>query len=1021
MASLTLGLDLGIASIGWALIDESGGKRALLNWGSRIFQAGMDDDIASGKGVSRAAECRQKQALRKQYHRRRERKEQLVDAMICGGLLKRVPDAGFFREIDSRLLGSFPEAMRRQTAHLIPYLLRKNALDRPLAPEEVARAIFHLAQRRGFLSNRKKDVKSEETGVIKGGIAELSRAISDSGARTLGEYFCTVDPEIARIRTRFTSREMYVDEFRKICEAQRATISEELEKQLYRAIFHQRPLKSCKKLIGRCRRYPELPRCSYAKEEAQLFRIYTTVRNLRVEASGAVRSLTEEESRAAIALLDSYSPLFKKNGKIPLSKLQKAVGLAKGEKFTLADEEKEIYGNELKNILFRAFGERAKDLEAPEREKFFNDLASIRKSETLCKRLREYWNLPEEKVEDIAGIALPDGYCAFSRKALEEILPQLAAGVELSAIRECEFPDPRKDAAELLPLVDKSGIELRNPVVHRVLTELRRLVNAIVGRYGKPDRIRIELARDLKATNREREKITRQNREREKIRAKAAERIAKEAGIQDPSRRDILKLMLAEECRFICPYSGKAFNMKDLFSGEIEIEHIIPYSRSFDDSFGNKTLCIREYNSRKHNRSPYEAFGGSPEYDGMLRRVRAFTGPFAEKKAELFALEEVEPQEFLDRNLNDTRYASKLAMQYLGLLYGGIVDNAGKQRIFAISGGCTALIRRAWGGNYLLGEGEKIRSDHRHHAIDALTIALTSPDLVRWAAKQTPEERRRIQEEKIFVDNELFQQAKGKLDSVAISHHTVNKMRGELHKATLYGKDFSGNGANERHVRVPLDRLSADDLRNIVDGGRTLALILEKLGVRTVDEVTDGMLRIFHDPANFPVVRDRRGDPVNTVKKVRVRETKATRSIGRGDGRREVANGENYVLAIFAEVDGNGNETAWQGEIVSLQDAVLRHQKGLPPFEKDRPGMKFKFSLKKGDVVSFEKDGKHKLCVVRGVSLPQFSCVAVNDARMKKEIQAAKAWYTPTVSAAFRWGMCKYRVNVFGELTRAND
>ncbi|MBO5668199.1 MAG: type II CRISPR RNA-guided endonuclease Cas9 [Lentisphaeria bacterium] len=1018
MAQITLGLDLGITSIGWALIEETGKTRNLLNWGSRIFQAGMDDDVSSGKGVSRCAERRQKRALREQYHRRSERKKQLIDTMITGGLLNAAPDADFFIEVDKRLLDSFPVSMHRQMAHLIPYIYRKSALDRALAPDEVARAIFHLAQRRGYLSNRKKDLKDKDSGIVTAGIGKLQQDIAVTGSRTLGEYFCTVEPETERIRTRYTSRAMYVDEFRKICKAQRAIIPEELEKQLYRAIFYQRPLKSCKNLIGRCRCYPELRRCPYTKTEAQLFRIYTTVCNLRIESSGNIRSLSDTEFNAVVNVLDSFSPLFKKNGKITLAKLQKAVGLAKGEKFTLTNEENEIYGNELKNILFRAFGDKAENMSDTECEKFFNDLASIRKSDTLQSRLRNYWKLPEEKVEDISGISMPDDYCAFSLKALREFLPQLAAGIDLSTLLKLENPRSIQDQYDLLPLVDSWGTELRNPVVHRVLTELRRLVNAIIARYGKPDLIRIELARDLKATNKEREKMTRLNYEREKQRAAIAVEIARETGIQNPSRNDILKVMLAQECNFECPYSGTSFGMKELFDGTMEIEHIIPYSRSFDDSFANKTLCTREYNSLyKRNRTPYEAFAGSDKYEQMLERVKHFKGGFAERKLELFELDKFEPEEFLSRNLNDTRYASKLAMQYLGLLYGGIVDNTGKQRIFAIAGGCTALIRRAWGGNYLLGEGEKVRNDHRHHAIDALTIALTAPDLVRWIANKTPEERKKMRENADFIDNALYQEAKAKLDTAAVSHHVINKMRGELHKATLYGKDF-GNG--ERHSRVAMDSLTVKDLANIVDKV-VLRTILNKLNIQDVSEVTDKDLKIFKDPANFPVMKDKKGNIVNTIKKVRVRENKNTRSIGKADGRRDVANGENYILAIFAKLDENGNEIAWEGKVVSLLDAVLRHQKGLPPFEKNRPGMKFKFSLQKGDIVTWEKDGQKSLCIIRGISLPQFSCVKINDARMKKDIKASKQWFQPTVSAAFDGKMQKYNMNIFGELQRAND
>ena len=831
-----------------------------------------------------------------------------------------------------------------------------------------------------------------------------------------------IDPEITRIRTRYTDRAMYQDEFRQICQKQRNHISAELEEDLFQAIFFQRKLKSCKGLIGKCRIYPERRRCSMRAEEAQLFRIYTTVNNLRIANKSQIRSLTEDEQAKAVEILNGFSDLFNKSGKITLAKLQKAVGMSKGDKFTLADEEKEIYGNELHNILFRAFGAKASAMPMAEQSKFINDLHSMEKNDILHNRLTGYWQLPEEKAQEVASIALPDDYCSFSLKALQEMLPDLQGGVSLSdwlkihnhTLTAChEF--------DLLPLLDDCGFELRNPIVHRVLTELRRVVNSIVSRYGKPDRIHVELARDLKATNKEREEITIRNRKREKERQIIAERIAREAGIEKISRNDILKVMLADECDFTCPYSGERFSMTELLHGGlVHIEHIIPYSRSFDDSFANKTLCVNRLNAQKSNCTPFEAFGNTSEYANMLERVKHFKGEYAERKRELFEIREVEPAEFLERNLNDTRYASKLAMQYLAMLYGGVVDKTEKRRVYAIAGGCTAMIRRAWGGNYLLGEGEKVRTDHRHHAIDAMTIALTTPALVQEVAKMSPERRKQFNEVTAqFIDSKFYYQAREMLDDCAVSHRVVNKMRGALHKETIYSKDY-GNGQSIRHERVALKNLAAKDIKQIVDPA-IKKIILDKLGVAKDEEVTSEMLKFFGDDANLPVMLDRNGNAVNTIRKVRIARTVNTRTIGQGDGKREVANGANYILAIFAKLNEQGEEIGWEGEIVSLLDAVQRKQRKQPLFEKNRPGMKFKFSLQKGDIVKYTKDRNENLCIIRGISLPQFYCCPINDARKKQDLKSAHCWFTPTVSAAFNGNMQKYNMNIFGELQTAND
>ncbi len=1024
MAMTTLGLDLGIASIGWALISEEDNRFALRGWGSRIFLPGMDDDIEHGKGVSRCAERRVKRALRIQYRRRRKRKDELIQILQENGLLPDPLTPDFFTSVDQKYLQLLPREQRKESGHVIPYLLRKKALDQPLTRDELGRAVYHLAQRRGYLSNRKQELKDEtESGIVKAGIDQLKKDMSTAGARTLGEYFCQINPEETRIRTRYTDRAMYQEEFRKICQAQRTLISADLEERIFNIIFFQRKLRSCKNLIGACSVYPEEKRCSYACEEAQLFRIYTNLNHLRIEKAQQIRSLSQDEHDRVLAVLNGFSDRLTRKGTITLRNLAKAVNLPRGEKFTLSDEEKEIYGNVLHAALFQVFGPRAEQLSASEREKFFNDLKSIEKPEVLQRRLTGYWQLSSEQAEAAAKIAVPDDYCAFSLKALKEILTELEAGIPLSTIRKVIFPQQAGAELDSLPVLDSDevSLDLRNPVVHRVLTELRFVMNSIIARYGKPDRIRIELARDLKSTNKERERRTLEMRTREKERAAIAAKISREAGIEHPSRNDILKVMLAEECGYECPYTGQHFSMKDLLHGkDIHIEHIIPYSRSFDDSFRNKTLCLASANAKKNNHTPFEAFSGT-EYQNILQRVSHFKGPCAEAKMALFKLEKVDPQEFLERNLNDTRYASRLAMQYLGMLYGGMVDKAGKQRIFATSGSCTALIRRAWGGNFLLGEGEKVRDDHRHHAIDALTIALTTPELVKRIASMTPDQRRKktADGKETIIDNEVYRQAAALLDNTPVSHHSVNKIRGAFHKETIYGRNF---GNDIRHKRVKLAELTVKNIPNIVDPA-VKAIILQRICLNEdqLDGLSDKDFQKLLDVSTPLPFKDKNGGSVNIIKAVRVAEKVTARTIGSGDSVREVANGSNYLLAVFAKLDAQGNETAWEGEIVTLMDARYRLLHHQPLFEKNRPGMKFKFTLKKGDIVTLVKDGIEYLCIIRGVSLPQFYCCPVRDARMKKDLQAAKVWFQPYLSTAFQWKMAKYTMNLFGELRRAND
>ena len=179
MSFYTLGLDLGVASIGWALISEDEDQFKLEAWGSRIFEQGLDSDgldaISRGKGTSRAAERRLKKASRRQYDRRRKRKEDVKRLLAENGMLPDPLTPDFFLAMDTKLVLTFPEADREHAFHIAPYLYRKLALDRPLTKEEFGRAIYHLAQRRGYRSNRKLDLREndKETGKVKEGISKL--------------------------------------------------------------------------------------------------------------------------------------------------------------------------------------------------------------------------------------------------------------------------------------------------------------------------------------------------------------------------------------------------------------------------------------------------------------------------------------------------------------------------------------------------------------------------------------------------------------------------------------------------------------------------------------------------------------------------------------------------------------------------------------------------------------------------------------------------------------------------------
>ena len=339
--------------------------------------------------------------------------------------------------------------------------------------------------------------------------------------------------------------------------------------------------------------------------------------------------------------------------------------------------------------------------------------------------------------------------------------------------------------------------QLRNPVVCRGLTELRKVVNALIREYGKPDVVRVELARDLKRSRRQREDITRQNRENEKRREAAKRRLLNEVGIKNPKPVDVLKLLLADECNWECPYTGKTIPMRALFgpSPQFDIEHIIPFSRSLDNSFPNKTLCeVAENRNIKQNRTPYEAYSCREEkWMQILGRVKRFRGTAAHAKLRKFQQKDLD-QDFVNRQLQDTRYMSRTALEYIGLLYGGTIDPEGRRRVQVSAGRITAYLRDEWGLNAVLADGdadEKNRNDHRHHAVDAVAIALTDAATVQLLSRSAAPARERGH--RLFTPIEAPWQGFGeevrhRVEAINISYRVNRRITGALHKETLYSK-----------------------------------------------------------------------------------------------------------------------------------------------------------------------------------------------------------------------------------------
>ncbi len=1038
-----LGLDLGANSLGWALVSYQDGQPVgLVATGVRVFEAGVEGQIESGKDEARSAKRREARQRRRQTDRQARRMRKLAGLLQRSGLLPPGDVKGgaerhaLLAKLDNELYKAFEaetaaDAPLRPALTQLPYFLRARGLDERLELHAFGRALYHLAQRRGYLSNRKTPLDDDEKGKVGPAISELAGLIQKAGARTLGEYLAKVDPILERrLRKRLTARRMYEEEFDALWQAQQAyhpeLLTEKLHRQVRRAIFYQRPLKSAKHLIGKCELEKGRKRAALALPEAQRFRLLQKVNDLRVHPpEGQPRPLTPEERAKLLDKLEQQEDAT-------FGSIRTLLKL-KGCEFNLErGGEKKLPGNRTAARLRKIFGARWDSLCDAERESIIDDVRSIQKESVLARRGREVWALDPEAAAAFGKVQLEKGYSALSRRALRKLLPIMEEGTAFATAKAEIYPrEWQKLAVDELPSVDDAGLTLRNPAVHRALTELRKVVNAVIRKYGKPDAIRLELARDLKNPREQRKRIWENSRKRESKRKDAARLILDETGNKEPSRADIEKVLLAIESNMKCPYTGKPISIAGLVGAhpQFDVEHIIPFSRCLDDSFLNKTLCYHEENqSRKGNKTPFEAYGGdSDRWEEIVDRVKQFRGDAAKAKLERFQLRNLDPfDDFASSKLNDTRYAGREAMKYLAWLYG----EAARSRVQVSPGKVTAYLRGAWNLNKILGDGGgKSRADHRHHAIDAVVIALTDR---RTVAAMSKASERQLHEKgrsrgwwKLLETpwDGFLRDVQGCIDHIVVSHRVSRKIRGSLHEETFYGEAPAEDGW--AYVRKPLKDLSAGDVAAIVDDH-----IREKVREK-IEELGD--VKKLEFPENHPHIEARNGRRI-PIHKARLRYKRKTTAIGHGHSTRHVWTRGNSHVEVVAVLDAQGEAKQWQGAVVTRLEAHQRLRSEEPIVHRtSEPRRHFLFSLTQGDTIEVDvktEDGEvaRELYVVRGVSQEQagrLECVHMLDARKKADIprsgNARNRQYRPSIASLRSVNCRKVSVTPLGEVLPAND
>ncbi len=424
----SLGIDLGTNSIGWAIVDEAAEKDKIQDCGVTLFPEGVK--IEKGNESSKAAERTGYRLARRQKFRRKLRKARTLKVLAANGMcpitIEEIDKWTKQKEYPSNQ--EFIKWYRTdEKNNWEPYYLRKKCVEQRVSPTELGRALYHIAQRRGFLSNR-KDTTQESDGVVTKGIDEITNAMAD---KTLGQYFYELKKQGIKVRARYTSRkEHYLKEFEKICEVQ--SISKELKNELLKAIFYQRPLKSQKFLVGKCTLEPNKPRCPISHFEFEEYRMLSFINNIRVK-----RKTIEDEDC-------EFEPLTKNEIEIAKEKFYRK----SKPNFDFEDISKAIKGKQnqfwefnypdftnvagcpVSAALKEIFGDNWPETKIDNYDIYdiWHVLFDFDSDEKLEEFAKDKLHLNEEQTKSFLKIRLPQGYASLSLKAIRKILVFLREG-----------------------------------------------------------------------------------------------------------------------------------------------------------------------------------------------------------------------------------------------------------------------------------------------------------------------------------------------------------------------------------------------------------------------------------------------------------------------------------------------------------------------------------------------------------------------------------------------------------------
>lgn len=833
MRKRIFGFDLGITSIGWAVVDfdkeyfneETGevveGKIA--GSGVRCFPIAENPK----DGTSLAAPRRAKKSARRTCRRKARRMQSIKNLFATQGFVTRVDELN--------------KLYAEQTGGDV-WELRIKGLSERLSKEELVRVLTHLAKHRGFKSYRKAAEESDKEGgkvlqaikvnkeAIENGKTLAQVIVERAGANGKKRNSTKEDAKGKKVAVYNNSipRDEIERELDLIFNAQKqyGVFTEKLYEDFKRIAFYYKPVGSIGKMVGFCTFEKDEKRAPKEAPSSELFVALTKINNMSVNDNGVIRTPTEDERTKIIELLKNtktvkYTTLASKV--FPKGTIFRDINYNQTVKKTKEGKIQEINPLDVVFYEMKGWHKLKSKFTAEEWNELSSDtmvldkavkvIACEKNDEAISNGLREN-GIKEEYIGKFVQCTF-DKFINLSFKALYNIIPFMETGMLYNSACEKAGYDFRVGGDTL---VDKKGVLLAPiaedkqttvPVVNRTVAQFRKVYNAMVRKYGLPDQINIETGRDLKRTHDERQKIKNKNDENRKERELAAKEL--EACHVKGNSTNILKYRLYQEQDGKCIYSGNVIDINRLDEvGYLDIDHIIPYSRSLDNSYNNKVLCLSSENRKKSNMTPFEYMKDSGRWDDFEARVKLLHNKVKENHLldKTFVDRELE---FRERNANDNSYISKYVKQYCedGIDFSSSPWKDIKTRVQMRTGTLTDYLRHHWGL-------KKDRDENDlHHAQDAIVIACATQEMVGYLSYVSKifENKYKIQEQKgetwYKTLKKRFEEpwagfredVLASLDKIFVSRPPRKSATGEIHQDTIRSLNPKHKNYNAKDIK----------------------------------------------------------------------------------------------------------------------------------------------------------------------------------------------------------------------------